>query len=124
MEVTLITNLNKMLWVISFALLILLPISVKSAENSSKKEASKLNKYGETKVYGPVTLYEILKKDFPQRRIFLEKYFLLIQKEKLEKLNNPSPRIEELKKFIKRQLRIIERKLKRKSKYSFQQDYT
>ncbi|MFQ5770765.1 MAG: hypothetical protein ACE5HX_09525 [bacterium] len=65
-----------------------------------------------------------LKKKLPERRLLLEKCFLLIQKKKLENIRNPSAKIIQFKRIIKLQLMIIERKLKRNQKPRVQQYYT
>ncbi|MFQ5864182.1 MAG: hypothetical protein ACE5IW_03025 [bacterium] len=85
--------------------------------STPKHKTPKPKKENETNlppIYLPNSYYDYLKKDLPSKRLLIEKYFLLIQKQKLERLKNSSPQIQKFKKIIRRQLKIIERRLNRK----------
>jgi hypothetical protein len=94
--------------------------------SDSKKEADKAQKSQEIKmppIYVPNSYNKYLREDLPNKRLLLEKYFLLNQKQKLERLRNPSPRIQQFKKIIRRQLRIINRQLNGGAKFGIIQDF-
>lgn len=74
-------------------------------------------------IFIPNSSFYFLNEDVNLNRILLEKYFLLIQKGKLDRLKDPSPKVQKMKKFIHQQLKTIERELKRKEVYQFDQDF-
>lgn len=63
------------------------------------------------------TYYRSLPENAGERRLLLEMYFLLIQKSKLEKITEPSPKIDEFMAIIHLQLMNISRMLKKSLKF-------
>jgi len=102
-------------------------VKVSSITNKETEKGSvnhnKIREFTLPPIYIPDASFYFLNKDVNLDRILLEKYFLLIQKDKLDRLKDPSSKVQEMKKFIQQQLKTIERELRRKEVYQFDQDF-
>ncbi|MFQ5824081.1 MAG: hypothetical protein ACE5JB_08505 [bacterium] len=106
-----IKGFDKNLRAISFVIFVFLPMTAQSFEEYSNVDVKEIN--GSThKVLEKSKYFKEI--NLPDKRLLLEKYFLLIQKQRLERIKNPSPQIQKFKRIIRRQLKIIERQLNRK----------
>ncbi|MFQ6113166.1 MAG: hypothetical protein ACE5NG_03645 [bacterium] len=110
---------------IILAFCMFLPITARTLELGSKNSDDKTVKPEQMNlppIHVPNSYFEYLKKDLPDRRLLLEKCFLLIQEKRLKRIKNPSPQIQKFKKIIRLQLKIIEGQLNRKANYGIIQD--